>query len=78
MEHMNRVANYVGARVAKVLVGARRANNYNAALVGELKRWNRKLEVLAQWSDEKATSCAYVHATPHFLLGGRSQGGGVG
>lgn len=25
-------------------VGARRANNYNAALVGELKRWNRKLE----------------------------------
>jgi len=34
----------VGNRVARVLVGARRANNYNAALVGELKRWNRKLE----------------------------------
>ena len=42
---MNRVASYVGSRVAKVLAGARRANNYNAALVGELKRWNRKLEV---------------------------------
>ncbi len=46
VEQMNRVASYVGSRVAKVLAGARRANNYNAALVGELKRWNRKLEVL--------------------------------
>lgn len=45
VEQMNRVASYVGSRVAKVLAGARRANNYNAALVGELKRWNRKLEV---------------------------------
>jgi hypothetical protein len=45
MEQMNRVASYVGSRVARVLAGARRANNYNAALVGELKRWNRKLEV---------------------------------
>ena len=47
VEQMNRVASYVGSRVAKVLAGARRANNYNAALVGELKRWNRKLEVCA-------------------------------
>ena len=44
LEQMNRVASYVGSRVARVLAGARRANNYNAALVGELKRWNRKLE----------------------------------
>lgn len=29
----------------QVLAGARRANNYNAALVGELKRWNKRLEV---------------------------------
>ena len=47
LEQMNRVASYVGSRVARVLAGARRANNYNAALVGELKRWNRKLEVRA-------------------------------
>lgn len=45
VEQMNRVASYVGSRVARVLAGARRTNNYNAALVGELKRWNRKLEV---------------------------------
>ena len=45
LEQMNRVASYVGSRVARVLAGARRANNANAALVGELKRWNRKLEV---------------------------------
>lgn len=45
VEQMNRVASYVGSRVAKVLAGARRANNYNAALVGELKRWNKRLEV---------------------------------
>lgn len=44
LEQMNRVASYVGSRVARVLAGARRANNANAALVGELKRWNRKLE----------------------------------
>ena len=44
LDALNRTASYVGNRVARVLVGARRANNYNAALVGELKRWNRKLE----------------------------------
>ena len=46
MEQLNKVASYVGNRVAKVLVGARKSNNYNAALIGELKRWNRRLEVL--------------------------------
>lgn len=45
IEQLNKVASYVGNRVAKVLVGARRANNYNSQLVGELKRWNRRLEV---------------------------------
>eukprot|EP00884_Botryococcus_braunii_P023669 jgi/Botrbrau1/9987/Bobra.0012s0076.2 len=45
IDNLNKVASYVGSRVAKVLVGARRANNYNSSLVAELKRWNRKLEV---------------------------------
>lgn len=52
IDNLNKVASYVGSRVAKVLVGARRANNYNSSLVAELKRWNRKLEVrcpLAAW-----------------------------
>ena len=44
VDKLNQVASYVGARVAKVLAGARKANAYNAAVATELKRWNRKLE----------------------------------
>jgi predicted RNase H-like nuclease (RuvC/YqgF family) len=52
IDNLNKVASYVGSRVAKVLVGARRANNYNSSLVAELKRWNRKLEVKPlRWSE---------------------------
>jgi uncharacterized protein (UPF0335 family) len=44
VDKLNQVASFVGARVAKVLAGARKANAYNATVAAELKRWNRKLE----------------------------------
>ena len=52
----------MGNRVAKVLVGARRANNYNSQLVGELKRWNRRLEVFTDPSFAVSSSAVFVVA----------------
>lgn len=44
-QKFDRTAEYVCQRVVKIIGAARREGNFNSQLVGELKRWNEKLEV---------------------------------
>jgi hypothetical protein len=44
-QRFDRTAEYVCQRVLKIIGAARREGNFNSQLVGELKRWNEKLEV---------------------------------
>lgn len=44
-QKFDRTAEYVCQRVLKIIGAARREGNFNSQLVGELKRWNEKLEV---------------------------------
>lgn len=44
-QKFDRAAEYVCQRVLKIIGTARREGNFNSQLVGELKRWNEKLEV---------------------------------